>query len=456
VPAVAVAVALTLLAALTVAALSSSTAGAATVLHRGSAVAALAEGGSVPLAEGDEVPRGATVAAGRDGAVLRTRDRDTWLSGDGEVVVLDGARQELRAGFVMVDARRGPALELSSPAAEVTTPSGAVSRVERAALLRVGSYAGDPVTVRAAGRAASVEVPRARQAQVPTGGLPGRVTPLALTPGDAYERRLAEDLVQTDEALSALARQLDEQDRPDALVRAAVAADVPSPAPLPAGAPPSEQTLAYLLARAAAGDTTGGTAVADRFAAVRDLRDDGGSWGVVASLVDADVDEVAGLLDGLLGTEAVLAAEGLPVDVLDLLSGGATATAVPEPAAPGAPASAPGSAPAPGPRQAPAPAPAPAPPAAGPPAPAPPAPGVPAPGVPVPGAPAPPPTAPLPAPDPGAVDTVLDTVLGLLPPASTDSSELGPAVPGLTSDPTPSPSASPTTSGGLLGGLLGP
>jgi alkylation response protein AidB-like acyl-CoA dehydrogenase len=115
VPAVSVLLACVLLAALAVAALRSGTAGAPTVLVRGTAAAAATEDGApTSLAVGDEVPRGATVTVGRDGAVLRVRGRDTWLSGGAVLRVLDGARQELRAGFVMVDARRGPSLEVTT------------------------------------------------------------------------------------------------------------------------------------------------------------------------------------------------------------------------------------------------------------------------------------------------------------------------------------------------------
>jgi len=163
---------------------------------------------------------------------------------------------------------------------------------------------------------------------VPDGGLPGRVTPLVLTPGDPYERALAADLVLADEALSDLARRLDAPGRALDAVRAAALSDLPqsraaltpaatTDAATPA-APASEGALAYLLARAGNGD-----AVADRFTEVRTLRGDGGSWGVVATLVDTPVSAVAALLDDLLAgpDEALLAAE--EIDVAALLGAGA-------------------------------------------------------------------------------------------------------------------------------------
>lgn len=417
-PAVAVGLALVLLAGVVAAALRPGTASASTVLHRGDGVVVeLADGSTEPLAVGEQVTRGATVRAGRDGAVLRTRGRDTWLGGGTAVTVVDGARQELREGFVMVDARRGPGLSVSTPAAEVSTPSGTVSRIERGELLRVGAYSGEPLQVRAAGRRATTDVARAYQVQVPEGGLPGRTTPLVLTPGDAYERALATALVAADEALRAVAERLDADGRPGTIVQQAVFSDVPSAPALAPGAPRSEQALAYLLARAADDRD-----LRDRYARVRELRADGGSWGVVALLVDAEVAEVAGLLDVLLapGSEAVLVAE--EVDVTALLGVPGSAPEAPSPAA-AAPSGGTGGALTPsdpGPGEGPG-------------------------------------TGPGPGPGPGdgeepgvietvesTVDTVVDTVLDLLPAqdAGTDQT----AVPA--GEPSPSPSPS---SGGLLG-----
>lgn len=380
VPAVAVGLAVVLLAGLVVAALQPGTASAATVLQRGEGVVAqLPDGTSRPLAVGDSVPRGALVVAARDGAVLRTRDRDTWLGGGSAVTVLDGARQELREGLVMVDARRGPALSLSTRAGQVVTPRGAVSRVEGGPLLRVGAYTGDPLSVLPVGRRATTPVARDYQVQVPEGALPGRVTPLVLTPGDPYERALAPLLVAADEALADIAARLDTGGQAAAVVRSAADADVPLAA-VPQGAPVSERTLAYLLARAAEGPAP----LDARYAAVRALRGDGGSWGVVADLVQAEVSQVAALLDELLAPAPELLVGDQPElpPVVDLLL--------------------PTSAPPPGTAPAPAPPTGPRPPPPGPRRPE----------------PSPPPDEdPGPVPDPvPLVEEVVETVLGLLPP----------------------------------------
>jgi hypothetical protein len=367
--------------------------------------------------------------AGRDGAVLRTRGRETWLSGDAAVAVLDGARQELRSGLVMVDARRGPGLDVSTPAAVVTTPAGALSRVEESALLRVGTYAGDAVRVRAAGRRATARVSRDYQVQLADGSLPGPVTPLALTAGDAYERALAPDLVAADEALTVVAGRLDAGGRTGTVVAAAFRTDVTAAPVLAADAPASESALPYLLARAA-----GGGGLDGRFLRAQSLRAAGGSWGVVADLLTARVNAVAALLDQLLAP-AGGAVAAPPVDVataLGLPSGAAAAaggaapvsagsaavpagSSAPAPGAGSTPPSRGGSGSAPGPAPAPSPAPAPL---------------------------------PLPAP----LDAVVATVVGLLPVGS----GVLPAPPGGASpSPTPSPATIVGTVTGTVTGVVG-
>lgn len=421
VPTVSVLLAAVLLAAIAVAARGPDPAGADTVLVRGAqTVVDLPAGGSRLLAEGDPVPRGAVVRPGRDGAVLRVLGRDTWLSADAALLVRDGARQELRTGFAMVDARQGPALQVGTSAAVVTTPRGAVSRVEQGALLRVGVYGGGPALVRAAGRRATASVVRDYQVQVPEGGLPGRATPLVLTAGDSYERSLAPELVAADEALVGYARRLDAGGAVRAAVQAASLREVPAaPACGPAAAPASERELAFVLS--AARDPG---QLAARYARTCSLRRDGGSWGVVADLVGTRVPDVARLLDALLAPAATAVAAG-PTGAVAAGPG----LAVLAPAGPVVPAT-----PAPGPN-----------------------PGAAAAGGEAPG---PPPPAPSPTP---LLDSVVSTVLGVLPPLplptgpgpATGGPALGtpggPTVPALPGD-IPRPiSPSPAPLGGLLG-----
>ena len=322
-----------LLTAVGVAALRTDTASADTVLQRGAdARLVLPDGTARAAVEGERVPRGATVEAGRTGAVLATRDREVHLGADARVTVVDGARQVLRRGFVMVDASDAPGLSLQTPAADVATADDALVRVDAGPLVRVGVLRGNAATVRAAGRRATSDVPTYFQVQVAGGGLPGEPSPFVLTPGDAYERDLATDLVTADEDLTALAARLDTDGAAGRVVMTALTSAVTTAPALAPGTPASEGTLGFLIATAAGGP------LAERYSRVRELRTAGGSWGVVAAIVDAEVARVSAALGALLdpGTVAVLAGGQLDLDAV--LDPDASAPAPGTPDDPAAPA----------------------------------------------------------------------------------------------------------------------
>lgn len=389
-----------LLAGLGLSACGTDVAQAATVLRDPRATTVqLSNGSAVPATDGATVPNGATVITAPGGsASLRTAGRTVLLGQSTTVTVLDGAREQLRKGLVMVDARRAAALSLDAGAATVTAPRGSLSRVERGPLLRVGSFQ-QTVTVRADGRRTQADVRALHQVQVPYGGLPGQVTPLALT-RDSWERRYALDLVTADIDLAGLAAGLDTNPTSGAAALRVVAASYPGVVPLAPGEPGSEEGLAFFIAKASrAGNAAG-------YARVRTLREEGGSWGVVAALVGADVAGVSAALDALLAPPAagaILAAPGVGrFDIGTLLAGG------PRPGlAGGAGGSRSGTQPAP---------------TAGPPQ------------APVPSTPS-----PSPSPSPGPVSQLVDTVVGLLPTPPPTSA-------------TPTPAPSPLISVGI-GGL---
>lgn len=335
VAAVSVLLAAVLLSAVGVAALRSDTASADTVLQRGAdAQLVLADGTSRRAVEGQTVPNGATVRAGRTGAVLTTRGREVHLGGDTDVTVLDGVRQVLARGFVMVNADDAPGLDVRTAAATVSAADDSLVRVDVGPLTRIGVLRGDAARVRPANRRATTTIPTYFQVQVRTGGLPGAASPFVLTPDDAYEMQLAQDLVRADADLTALASRLDAGGDAGSVVLAALRREVPVDPTLAAGAPGSEGAVGYLLARATPGDAP----LAERYADVRALRSDGGSWGIVAAIVRARVDAVAVALNALLEPAAtpVLATGPLdPAAILALIGG--------QPApAPGNPADEPG------------------------------------------------------------------------------------------------------------------
>jgi hypothetical protein len=308
---VAVLLAGVLLTAVGVAALRTDTASAETVLARGAdAVVELPDGTSRPAVEGERVPLGATVRAGRTGAELHTRDREVHLGADTDVTVVDGVRQVLHAGFVLVDASDAPGLELRTIAGTVTSADDSLVRVDGGRLVRVGVLRGDDAAVRATDRRATTQVDTYFQVQVPRGGLPGAPTPFVLTPGDDYEAELASDLVAADRVLNALASRLDAEGAVGQVVLSSLRRQV-APAALSAGAPGSEQALGYLIATAAPGAAD----LAARYERVRALRADGGSWGVVAAIVDAEVGRVGAALNALLEPGTVPVVAGGTLDV---------------------------------------------------------------------------------------------------------------------------------------------
>ncbi len=305
-----------LVSAVGVAAFRTDPAGVETVLQRGAdSTLVLGDGSRRPAVEGEPVPSGTTVLAGRAGAVLATAAREVHLYPSAGVTVVDGLRQALRTGSVIVDSSVAPGLELDTPGAAVTTREGSLVRVDGGPLTRVGvlrtERAAEPgASVRAIGRAAPTEVARYYQVQVATGGLPGATSPLLLS-GDDVELSLARDLVLSDRMLNQIRRTLVTDTVEGGVVLAALSNSVPDVALVAAAAPDTERALGYLIAAA-----TSGGSEADRFLRVRGLRAAGGSWGVVAAIVGSTVDGVGVQLARLLAPSAtLLAVEQQPVDL---------------------------------------------------------------------------------------------------------------------------------------------
>ncbi len=310
-----------LLSAVGVAAFRDVTAGVDTVLQRGpDAVLVMSDGRRRPAVQGETVPGGATVEAGRSGAVLATADREVHLYPAASVTVLDGVRQVLTAGSVIVDASDAPGLDLDTAAAAVSTRDGALVRVDGGPLTRIGVLStrgggsGTGADVRATGRRAATEVSEYYQVQVATGALPGATTPLLLT-GDDYELALARDLVLADRTLNQIRRTLVGTAVEGRAVLTALRSAVPDGAGSPSSVPDTERALAFLVA-----SSTSGGSQSERFARVSELRSAGGSWGVVAAIVGATVDAVGAQLARLLAPSAeMLAVEQQPVDVAQAL-----------------------------------------------------------------------------------------------------------------------------------------
>lgn len=417
-------------------------AAAATVLHNVRAARVVAAGRAVPARDGMVVPRGASVQTGPAGAArLVTQGRSVYVGAGTSLGVLDGVRERLDRGQLMIDSRRGPRLLVGTDAGDVRTPAGALTRVERAAALRVGVFDGAAEVTPAGRSRAGVRVAVHYQVQVPYGGLPQPTTALALR-DDAWEQQLAADLVEADRYLNALGDTLDGSDGAAVLTA--------SPAVYRTGPPPTgpvrgEQALAVALAQTA---RRGGPSVQARLAAVSAARGSNGSWGVVAAIVDAPATGVGALLDRLRrrgsaaapaapdGTAAAAQALGNVLGKPGARAPGASAPGAPPPRAlpPGGAAAATGAGTAAGSAPtrtgaatsggSPRPAPAPSGSAQG----------------------APAPSSPAPAPPPGVVQTGVDTVLGLVP---SPLAQPGTTRPRTAGQPAPTPTGTPLVVVGL-------
>lgn len=380
----------------------------ATTLLRGAAGVTVVSAAGVPHpgVDGERLTVGETVRTSGTDSALVTGRRVTTLGRSTTVGIADRSRYLLDAGTVVVDHHHGPGIRVDAGPVSVEDLGHTAVRIERGFAVRVAVFDGGSATVSASER--STAVPALHEMDVPGASLPAASTPLALR-DDTLDTIAAAALVRADGTLNGRAATLDRTGA--AVVPAALVRALPTAPPSTAL---SERVLPVAIARA-----DRGTPLAGAYARATELRTDGGSWAVVAALMDAKVDAVQQQLDQLLaGASGVLG--GLPatarqdagaVAVAALLSAAAPAGTTPASVAPGTGATS-----------------------------APPRGGVSAP----PPVPSPVPT-PSPIPPP-LVQTLITTITGLLPHGGAS------APPAPT---TPRPAPTPTPSGGLLGGVLG-
>lgn len=364
-----------------------------------------ADGEAHPGVDGERLTVGETVRTAAADTALVTGRRVARLGPSTAVEIAGRSHYLLDAGTVVIDHRHGPDARVDAGPVTVDHIGATAVRIERGFAVRVATFDGGTATVAASER--SMTLPALHEVEVPGGSLPATSAPMALR-DDALDTAVAPALVAADRALDRRAAALDRTG--GATVPAALIRTLPSAPPATAV---SERVLPVAIARA---DPS--APLADAYARAVGLRTDGGSWGVVAALVDAKIGAVQQQLDDLLaGPTPVLAlpagviGDGNASAVAALLAAtaptvagdGQQTTAVPTA---GAPSSA-------------------APPHRG-------------------GTPTP---APTPTPTP-LVQTLLNTITGLLPTPGGS-----PAPPPAT--PRPAPTPTPTPTGGLLGGVLG-
>lgn len=251
-------------------------------------------------ADGLRLRTGDLVAVSAAGAAtLATGGRQVLLGAGGAVRVVDAQTMDLRRGDVLVDRRRGPSMRLRLDELEVSDVGTGVVRVDRDFSTRVAAYSGGATVTTGTGRQLRVT---ALHEVAASAALLGAEAPLRLT-GDAWDRRADAGLVRDDAAITAQATAVDGafsagQLGGPAVVQAArfATGTATSMCGLPVAAGASRQVLSLAIARADHPET----AVAARCRSAAALHDAGGSWGVVARLLDASTTAVLSAVDALL------------------------------------------------------------------------------------------------------------------------------------------------------------
>lgn len=318
-----------------------------------------------------------------DGDVIRAVAPATLDFGDAAIRLADGSEGTLagqglvlRVGDALAE---GEALAITVDEA-VTTGTGAF-RVQAGVTPRVAVYAGEVQVVRPG---EGQRVGALRELSLSSRRFDGADAPLSYEPTDPFDQRLLAGAIAFDAQVGNLINAIDAQfgaaPQPTSFYTSFVSVSDPDLPVLSLTAPtvtadgdvgpPADALVGLFVTRALADAGDGDLLAAGQ--AVRDLREQGARWGLVAMALGVDAVQFAGIVDQAVERRDVVTAAAPPAP--------APAAAAPAPAAP---------APAPGPAPAPAPAPAPDP---------------------------DPPPAPDPPPvDPGTVGQVLEDVLDLLP-----------------------------------------
>ena len=251
-----------------------------------------------PAAAGEKLAKRDLVRTDADGTVtLVVRQRRVVLGGATDAVVPDGATVELvGTGALLVDRREGPGLTVRVGDTSIDNVGAGALRVERSLSVHIAGLS-------AGARVRTVTGQRLDLAPLYQVGVPGRSLPRTALPlqlrNDAWERAVVADLLADDDRLNDLARSI----------------DAPGPPVVPvayrraAAARPSDLVLADAIGRAAARDEPGRRSAASR---ARLLRSEGGSWGVVARLLDTTAVDVGSALADVLRVGDPEAAAGSP------------------------------------------------------------------------------------------------------------------------------------------------
>lgn len=254
---------------------------------------AKADGGITNPVHASVEQLGGSVSAARSGEALTIGSRLVTASTPGATAtVVIGARKLLLGTNTSIvrDSDRGFVLErgsligngtggapfvIRSDQTLVQPAEDAVWRVDRGFTTRIVSYNGNVEASNDLG--ASMIINALHQASASGAALPPSTGPLSLTAGDSRERNVAPLLVALDAYLSRIASGLD-TDAAHAAAFNEIAKQSLGLSDALAAESISERVLPALIAQASTAHATAA------YAAAKELRADGGSWGVVALL----------------------------------------------------------------------------------------------------------------------------------------------------------------------------
>jgi hypothetical protein len=272
-------------------------------------------GGSVDVLRGDKVIEitepadlrpDDLIETGKRGARIRLEgQRNVWIGPLSRVVVVDTTTVEDLTGSVLVNAAERTAVRVGDA---VASSSNGVFRVDRrVATARAAAYRGD-ITLVAPGDART-EVPSLYQSSIVAGDIePPK--PYQVAVDDVWDAQWLEEVVALEDELDRLSQGFSNQLKKARLrvadFRQLVGRPVGFMRPYVRHHAPADLFVGYAVAERAPGPT------ASAFREAFSLREDDGSWGVIAAIMEVESKPLVAGLEKLILDTGVVAGDAPP------------------------------------------------------------------------------------------------------------------------------------------------
>lgn len=272
----------------------------------GSVVARFPGAEARALHKGDDVPAGSVLKTASDAYVqLEGGDGElVELQADTQVTLVDGSHATLEIGKALGVTGEDRPFTVESRGTAVRVAAGGATRVERLlGALRVAVYRGS-ARVELLGR--GLDVPGLREIVI-AGGVPleREARPLTLSATDRWDRRLLGDVLDFDQELTQFGTGFNSEFGGKAIAPAFFTTFValPSLAFLRSQVPtsePSEVLVGVVFAQQLSARSGGPAQLPNLFAQMLDLRNQGASWGLIAKEKGLDLRlALQGVLDAI-------------------------------------------------------------------------------------------------------------------------------------------------------------